>query len=806
MPNHDLLLPSVTITELLAEGLISMRTFNVCKTADLLTAGDIRNFRIVHPSFTSLRNCGLKSASELEEVAKLANYQRIVDTQLFTLPEPIKDLLANSYQQITADLEGLIDLDKLLPTPEVFAYLCLKDLNNLLNRVVKYRHINGNLHYPKYILVKRFIEIQDSLIRLEYADNDSLQKFMEVVRTLKETFDQDFIEERFRDNLSNIEQNYLERQYQTIVAAAPARARSFQANNYKTFFNLLPDLNKNTASFIGMWGNKKKSALDFYTEVLLRFREVIRRLEAINKDETARKYKIQFTFPFVPVAELAELQSFIDEHGHYPMFRVLDLLLTTSDNRDYDILSARLGIGKYDTPHSRNQIAEMQNISTERVRQVLSKVELPNYIKSRELWNTYLLAEDTLISPESIYFTGILSDEKVAMQFSAFAYFYSKIFPYEYVCESGAEFLVHVNRADLAKAALSQIATAVNSKHSADTTFTIEEILPGQELSQEEKDFILTQLCQAMQLEVAEDQICVSQNHIDLGHDAYCFLLEKGEPTHIQEILDYVNKKYPEKEIAMHSLKFHIWSHSEIVPMGKSSIYSLRQWNSVYTGNIRDLMRDIISASAIPVSLDEISDRVLIVFKNTTRKNIQASLSSSEDFEPYDNGYWGLAHREYDAKFKRLRLTRTQRSFDDRFTDYRAFVDAHQRHPYASGEESEETLCRWRTNVMKRILDVTDEQVEALKGYINSTLDLPQNGSEVKFQQHCHEYLKFYQLHHRHVTSSESQLLYKWYAKNSRIYCDYQDNRTRYFEDLISKIAAIDASANLFGPRIISTE
>lgn len=64
--NDMIIYLGTTIKELLAEKLISVRTYNVCYSNKLFTVEEIKKFHDKTPdSFLKLRNCGRKSTLEL---------------------------------------------------------------------------------------------------------------------------------------------------------------------------------------------------------------------------------------------------------------------------------------------------------------------------------------------------------------------------------------------------------------------------------------------------------------------------------------------------------------------------------------------------------------------------------------------------------------------------------------------------------------------------------------------------------------------------------------------------------------------
>lgn len=127
-------------------------------------------------------------------------------------------------------------------------------------------------------------------------------------------------------------------------------------------------------------------------------------------------------------------------------------------------------------------------------------------------------------------------------------------------------------------------------------------------------------------------------------------------------------------------------------------------------------------------------------------------------------------------------------SFDERFKNFKEFVNTYLRIPYSSGAEDENSLCRWYHNVQNGNIDTTEEQRRILNEFVDSNKELPQNGKEIRFKKLCQEYLDYVKSYYELPNYKKGATLYNWIKKNLSNYLSYNDNRKLYFTKLIKEL------------------
>lgn len=786
-----IVLKDTSIQELLDRGLISVRSFNVCSNNALFSASDIVNFYNRNNTFLKLSSCGLKSNYELTQVVKLVNSINPIDSEFESLPSIAQQIFIDEYEFFTnnpvLDTKIKEAFVKVFCNAKSFYYLCLNDSDSLISNL----KLKDSDNLLTFMLRSQFVslleEISSQLSKLELNDK-RLESFISKIPIIQKSFKIDYKADHFRYALDPDKKQYLEDNFASLITNAPARAKSLQSAYIKTVYDVIPFIDMELSAFINFFGNKRKSAVDFYNNVILPLRPVVSSIE--SEGQNGLDLELKFRFPFVPSSCYSTINTFKRKYGHYPMFSILLMKLKYSNKREYDMACRRYGIGKYDSMASLEDIAAAHNLTRERVRQILSKpiFNKDAFIQS-DLWLPYVKLGNNLITQESEYFLKIVSSENLNISFEAFAFLYSSVFQYEYNDKFITEFLIAKKLSQFADRIFTVLSRTAKTTCSSDITYSLEDLFQKNDIDEPfKRNLILQEICPLFELQVKEDKIILEQNFVDIGKEAYEFLYATGEPTHVEDILNHIIYKYPNKKISAANLKFHLRNHPEILPVGKTSTYMLRHWRTVFSGNIRDLMRDILSTHDDPLDLDYITDKVTDVFESTNRKNIHSSLSSCDDFIPFANGLWGLNSKSYSDEFIEVDLSRSRNTFEERFEQYKQFVIDFSRHPYASGIEEEESLNRWQSNVKRRVLDVTEDQVSLLDEFIASTSDLPTNGREVKFYRNCQEYIDYvkenYELPNRNAHSS----LYFWFQKNLSNYQKYEDNRKTFFQNLILEL------------------
>ena len=291
-----------------------------------------------------------------------------------------------------------------------------------------------------------------------------------------------------------------------------------------------------------------------------------------------------------------------------------------------------------------------------------------------------------------------------------------------------------------------------------------------------------------MHISVSNGSIFFNKNFVDIEKEAFDILYQKGEPMHIEELVSLIKGNNVHFELNDDTIRNKIRLSKKILPIGKTSMCKLIHWRNIFGGSIRDLLRKILNERETPVNLDELTSLVTDVFENTNRNSINSNLLSSDVFVYFANGYFGLRSKTYPPQFIEADPSKQRLSFDERFQNFKEFVNTYLRIPYCSGADDEDSLYRWYNNVLNGNISTTDEQRRMLNDFVDSNKELPQNGTEVRFKKLCQEYLDYVKTNYELPGHKEGTTLYNWLKKTLPNYLSYDDNRTLYFTKLIEEL------------------
>lgn len=795
--------PKTTIEELLAMGKISVRAYNVCQHGEepLRTVADIAEFYANYGNFLSLRNCGLKSSMELTDLLSQVSVSEppkidVQETLFDSAPAIVKQVFIDEYELLLADPnedDGLVAaIRTIIPDYGSLYCACVQDPMSLLNHSAYKGDVmdSPRLRYMvRCAIYNLFREIVRQLDRHGYEYEElviTLRNNLSLLNNeLEETYRVDFC----KYGLSKPKQDYLQHLYASLLSKASVRAQSFSNTYFKQWFDVVRCIRLSMGEFQKSYGNKRKASAAFYNQVLTPF---VSQFYDVTKETTedltviiARK------FLFLEQEQRSFVAEFYNRHKRFPMFYVANEFIKANDSRDYQILSMRYGLNQYrNNAYDLSAIAIHFNLSRERVRQlIVNLINKKLAFANEDDWGLYLNSDTHFISPLSEIYESINSEEHLSLSFEAFAILWSMAFDFELKKDCGYNYLVDSTYSDAIEYIINTLYQLKGGTYSNDTELSILTLFNDSCLIDPTMSTIIDkEILPMLHIETRNGNLFFPQNHLDIQAEVYRLLYTKGEPMHVNDILNCLCERHPDRHITLTSLKSKLYQSDTILPIGKTSMYKLSHWRTVYGGNIRSLMREIMLKQDTPISLDELTDLVTDVFENTNRNSIQSSLSSCDDFVTFENGLYGLKSKTYSQEYTEAILSRSRLGFEERFKQYQEFVEEFNFLPYNCGFEQADTLKRWQFNVYKRHIEVTDEQFNRLQAYIASKADLPSNGLEVRYYKKCQEYWDYVKTNYEMPSEDSNPVLYSWFNKNLSLYVSYNDNRRRFFKNLLNKL------------------
>ena len=779
-----------TIKDLLTSKLISVRTSNVCLSNKFLKVSDIQKYKELNDSFTNLKNCGRKSHQELMKILSSITVVKTPKTTFDSVSPEALQVVVDEYELFIGNpnepAEVIADFKTLFPSPSSFFNKISDPLfsfnDDLFDRLKK----APNKYFARVSILNLISEISRQLSRRFSSDDNLVNSFVSLESDLRRSLDLDYLQDYYKFAISEAKKKYLIAKYENLTLKLGGRALNFKRQYFPHFYDLIPYLENDLSSFVNKYSGKRKGAYDFFDKVLKPFREIIQLVVASQaKDEI---FCITIRFPWLNSKEIEFVSEFQKSYGHYPLFFLLSTLSKNNPSRELDIFLLRYGLGVGKVAISLNDIASKYNLSRERVRQILSNFSLKKALKIKKEDARGYIDDEILFLENNSNYQSIAKREKVSVSFELFGQLISEFWPMTYVGKYSVQYLVNKELSPTVNQIFSILTGLASAQFAKDTSVAYKDIFSSKICENNEPLKLVRIIANSLNIPTRGQTFFFPQNHIDVENEAYQLLYETGEPISAEEIHNYLKNKYPNDYIlAFSTLKVKLLSSERIQCVGKTSTYKLSHWRNIFGGNIRDLLRKLLEESDVPLSLDLLTAKVTDSF-DTTRKNIHSNLSSSEDFTTFVGGLYGLSNKTYSPEYIPSDVSKTRATFDERFEAFKQFVNEFNRIPYASGIEEEESLARWKWNVLKRVLEVSDAQVQALSDFIEKKKELPSSGIEVNFKRNCIAYLDFVNENFEQPNYKSNHSLASWYSKNLNRYQDFTDNRRIFFEKLLNDL------------------
>lgn len=495
--------------------------------------------------------------------------------------------------------------------------------------------------------------------------------------------------------------------------------------------------------------------------------------------------------------------SFYSSNGYYPMFYILSKLIVNSNDR-YDILY-RQTTGIMCSPTHIRDVAKMQNISYERVRQILSKNRFSNReLMESELWIPYHLDTLQYLSEDNDLYHKVIATEHLdGLSFDGFCSLCNLISPFKKFIINGHTYFFSksVYGCFDVKSSFADIETTLNKRVTKDISIPVSAFV--NEYWIDTAPYYASQIVSIIEKIITDNfDVCIDQQHnitlfqntIDVGTELYSIIEDNGSPMNIEEIFDVFKSKFPDHRYANSSaLRPHLIGTKGICPIGKTSCYSIDKWN-LYTGTIRDLIFETLETSDRPLTAEELLPYIQTEY-DTTPKSIRSTVVSDKSgkFCFFKNGYIGIAGKSYDSQYCpiiRRANNKLRRSFNESLEEFERYLQSHHHIPISTGTEEEQVLYRWYNNVINKCLALTPEKEADFEAMISRNADYMVNGTEYAFFRRCDDYKVFLEENMELPNNETDAALYNWFLKNLKIYSSFEDRRKVYFSDLLEYIEA----------------
>lgn len=540
----------------------------------------------------------------------------------------------------------------------------------------------------------------------------------------------------------------------------------------------------------------KQFVLDLYDGVSLI-------IAGVNNEEVQRQLEISQLmkeFPFLQDKEIDFVIDFKHQNSHLPMFYLLYHFIIRDNGHFAYITRSFYGIGT--EPKELDEIAYNANLSRERCRQILSQNSLKDSsIVTPEEWSNYDCLDDILVY-NTFKYQSILEAEGLGdLSVSAFAGLCSLLKQID-ICKirrnSPTRYYLSrvLSRCFDFKSCLKDIENTLNKRCTQNIVLPISTFIDSYWIKEptfgasKVEDAIIYILKNDYGICIGEDRtLHIMHNAIDRKEEIYKILEENGSPMHISQIMNALKLRNDELSIATtEQVKADIQRHPEIVPLGKSSSYALKEWN-LYTGTIRDLLYDILSNESTPISIEELYNKVSQIYPNTSIKSITSTIASDEQerFVRFVDLHYGIVGKKYPDNYIVWDAEEhSKKTFEERLREFESFLKSHRHLPRSGSEIMEEaSLWRWYKRVIGNDIFIGEEQRKKLSKVLKMNNDCLVTGIEYSFYRYCEEFKAYIEDNMEFPTYATDSAKYTWFMANRKIYKEFEDRRKIYFEELI---------------------
>lgn len=646
----------MNVEELYETGAISTRTHNCLRSAGWQTLEQVVQAISSDDDLLRLKGFGRKSLRELrpllEQARVLSGDDVPTGVRQGAIPFVQTDYFSPAYETAVAGDDEVADfLRTVYPTPARLHAAILGDGERLMRRFSSSnaednRSLTISLRQRYRQFVAAVLAADEGINELPVAVRNC---YTARLTMLDERMYEYTVSDRLAD-MSPCRRAYLDELFKQACADSPCRSRQLMAR-------YMPRLEDALLFNPGARGQRLQvtQAAAVVKEQMI---QQVTRIADMTDEEFFTE-RTQTRHPFLTTEECRFVAAYSQQYGHEPRFFLLyRYMLTTADKRNkmYNMLH---GIGC--EALALDAIAQSYGISRERARQVTVDLSgLPvmktSYITSDEWLSYETLWAEPLIGEHTPALVDILQREQLH------DYQGDKLLPLlsrlagvgGLSCIKVEHKTLLINDALCTADEVQRMAEATRQcllgRYTANERVAISYIAAclGRHRQPLARRWITYMAEHIFHLPVDEGHIVLKQNFVDVSSELQIILTAARKPLSLQELFDAFNRRNPRhryngadpKKIVPYIVK-----NKQIVPIGRTGRYALRQWN-VNTLTIRDILRQTLQVADKPLHTDTLLKTVAQHYPNTSLNSLTATMSSNE-FVNFGKGYYGLANKTY---------------------------------------------------------------------------------------------------------------------------------------------------------------
>ena len=235
-------------------------------------------------------------------------------------------------------------------------------------------------------------------------------------------------------------------------------------------------------------------------------------------------------------------------------------------------------------------------------------------------------------------------------------------------------------------------------------------------------------------LQVEGDHIIIPRNtYKQINEYAYEALEALGVPSYVEEIANKVKVLYPHTNFTHAGIRSSLKREYGFVPIGRSSNFGLKKWESTVEnfkgGTIRDIVKEFLQQQKRPQSLSQITAYLLQYRPNTNSKSVLTNLKAeaSDTFEFFQNSLIGLKGANYPEEYALVvEQPVKKRTWQENYEAMADFIHTYKRLPLSSDKHTEAiVLYRWMS-VQRNLIKngrVSEEKKTLFQTLINKSYE-----------------------------------------------------------------------------------
>ena len=691
-------LKQITIKTLLNRNEISSRIYSICIKYNYQSLFDIVELYEKSKLFFTFRHAGKEIYLELQDLCKkyTAQFETIVIENDNNLSRITTEHLYNTNQISvrTANCCIAAGLDTLYKI-----VLSFKDNGSFLKQ--KIRNAGRQTCDELDELSQKYIVQLIEEIKLnDIPEEEKFQKRQEEIKNLIET---DFV--NATDNnlvdandilnyLTDNQKVILRSKYDKLITAYSTRTMNrLQEIGFDTFVSLY--LFRNNSELLKIRHIGKKS-LDEMIDLKHKVKNDFSQLINSSKEDV---FKLELIRQKGEVVQDDFVFDFFRKYNHLPMFWILEQTLRKDNTRSIQILIDAFPIFQNQQVIPLESIAEKFGITRERVRQIRNKafnktfevtdenveykkncdlVRYSELLQNKDDWS-YLLEfiKGASLNQESIEVQECLKKEQCNLSVKYALQIIAYIFRDNFLLFGGFE-ISNKSRVwkntFLIRREFTDIFDFERLKNEFEDYIANSEIERDLDIG----DYLTNSACwtSVIDLNKFDNIVNIAKNillyefHLysnfdglitipatkerNLSDVVYEILQQNGNPMHLENIFVEFKRIFPEHKYTKASqLRSFLYRNEAISHRNRNSVYTLKEWEHIKFGTIRDAIVEFLSENNTPQTAKNITQFVLQYFPKTNIKSVRTTMlnETQKRFSFFENNLVGLTNKEYPTEY-----------------------------------------------------------------------------------------------------------------------------------------------------------